>query len=414
MKQHLDKIMHERGIDALFVTGSASHNPSMYYFTGPAHMTGDLIKVRDCTPVLYYNPMERDEAARAAARSGMQTKNLADYNFRELLNQVDGDYLRASILRYKKMFEEQELTSGRVVMYGKVDIGSIVALVNGLQAALPEITYTGEMNDSLLLEAMSTKDDDEVERIRRMGELTTWVVGQTADFLTSHAVRDEVLVKGDGSPLRIGDVKKRINLWLMERGAENPEGTIFSIGRDAGVPHSIGNEEDLLRLGQTIVYDIYPCEAGGGYFYDFTRTWCLGYAPEPVEALYQDVYEVYQKVMGELKVNAPCSNYQMLTCDLFEAKGHPTIQTNPSIQEGYVHSLGHGLGLRVHEKPAFSQLATEKDRLYPGTVITVEPGLYYPERGMGVRLEDTIYVRQDGKIEVLAEFPLDLVLPLKG
>lgn len=414
MKGQLDTLMHERGIDAILVTGSAGHNPSMYYFTGPAHMSGDLIKVRDCTPVLYYNPMERDEAAKAAARSGMQTKNLADYNYRELLKQVGGDPLRATVLRYQKMFEEQDMTSGRVVVYGKVEAGNIVAIVNGLQSALPGLTFTGELSDTLLLEAMSTKDPAEVERIRKMGETTTWVVGQTADFLTSHAVRDEVLVKGDGSPLRIGDVRKKINLWLMERGAENPEGTIFAIGRDAGVPHSSGNDEDPLRLGQTIVYDIYPCERGGGYFYDFTRTWCLGYAPEPVQALYQDVYDVFQKVMGELKVNALCSEYQKLVCDLFEARGHPTIQTDPAIQEGYVHGLGHGLGLRVHERPSFSQYGTEKDRLFPGTVITVEPGLYYPERGMGVRLEDTVYVRDDGKIEVLAEYPLDLVLPVKG
>ena len=88
--------------------------------------------------------------------------------------------------------------------------------------------------------------------------------------------------------------KRRINLWLAERGADNPEGTIFAIGRDAGVPHSTGTASDPLRLGQTIVYDIFPCEAGGGYYYDFTRTWCLGYAPDAVQALYQDVLDVYQ------------------------------------------------------------------------------------------------------------------------
>ena len=87
---------------------------------------------------------------------------------------------------------------------------------------------------------------------------------------------------------------------------------------------------------------------------------------------------------------------------------------NPQTEDGYVHSLGHGLGLHVHERPAFSTSANLADRLLPGSVVTIEPGLYYPGRGLGVRLEDTVWVRPDGVIEVLAEYPLDLVLPLKS
>jgi Xaa-Pro aminopeptidase len=264
------------------------------------------------------------------------------------------------------------------------------------------------------MRAMATKDDREVERIRKMGQLTTRVVGNVADFLTTHKVENEVLVQRDGSPLTIGDVKRQINLWLVESGADNPEGTIFAIGRDAGVPHSSGNANDLIRLGQTIVFDIFPCEAGGGYFYDFTRTWCLGYAPEPVQAVYADVLDVYQQVMSKLLVDTHCKEYQVLTCDLFEARGHPTIKSNSQTQEGYVHGLGHGVGLNIHEFPRFSMTVTSDfDRLLPGSVVTVEPGLYYPERGMGVRLEDTVWVRPDGKMEILAEYPLDLVLPMR-
>jgi Xaa-Pro aminopeptidase len=210
----------------------------------------------------------------------------------------------------------------------------------------------------------------------------------------------------------VGHIKQNINLWLAEAGVENPEGTIFAIGRDAGVPHSSGNPQDILYLGQTIVFDIFPAEAGGGYFYDFTRTWCLGYAPDEAQSLYEDVLDIYQTIMDELEVNALCSQYQDRTCELFEAQGHPTIKSDPQTQEGYVHSLGHGVGLYIHEYPRFSSNFKE-DRLAPGSVVTVEPGLYYPEKGMGVRLENTIWVRPDGKMEVLADYPLDLVLPVK-
>lgn len=411
MKTDLDRLMQSHNLDALLVTGPAQHNPPMVYLTGGGHLTSaDLIKKRGEAPILFYNSMERDEAA----KTGLRTKNLADYRFMDLLKENDNDMLKATISRYRLMLEDAEVTSGRVALFGKVDAGSAYALFTGLQEVMPDLEFVGQFSDSLLLSAMATKDEQEVERIRHMGRITTDVVGKTADFLTSQKVKDEVLVNSDGQPVTIGDVKKRINLWLAEAGAENPEGTIFAIGRDAGVPHSSGQAEDLLRLGQTIVFDIFPCEAGGGYFYDFTRTWCLGYAPEPAQALYEDVLSVYRQIMSELRVGELCRDYQLRTCELFEAQGHPTIKSNPETTDGYVHSLGHGVGLNIHERPWFSYRSNNEDRLDPGTVVTIEPGLYYPDRCLGVRLEDTVWVRPDGQIEVLVDFPMDLVLPMKG
>ena len=72
------------------------------------------------------------------------------------------------------------------------------------------------------------------------------------------------------------------------------------------------------------------------------------------------------------------------------------------------------MGLDVHEGPSFSHLESNTDVLQPGTVFTFEPGLYYPERGMGVRIEDTVWARPDGGFEVLAEYPKDLVLKIPG
>jgi Xaa-Pro aminopeptidase len=247
-----------------------------------------------------------------------------------------------------------------------------------------------------------------------MGKVTTEVVGRVAEFITHHAVKDEMVMKGEGSPLTIGDVKSKINLWLAELGAENPEDTIFAMGRDAGVPHSSGDSAAALRLGQTIVFDIFPCEAGGGYFYDFTRTWCLGHAPDEALKMYEDVRSTYQTLISELKVNTRFADYQKRTCELFSARGHPTIQENPATEEGYVHSVGHGIGLHVHELPFSGASSSETEILVPGSVFTMEPGLYYPERGLGIRLEDSVVVNADGSIQIMAEYPLDLVLPMKG
>jgi Xaa-Pro aminopeptidase len=296
-----------------------------------------------------------------------------------------------------------------------MEFAKLFALIADLMKLMPELEFIGESEDSTLLRAMETKDDVEVARIRQMGAVTTAVVKMVHDYLTSCEVReDEVLLKDDGTPLTIGDVKGKISLWLAERGAVDVEGVIFSIGRDAGVPHSVGDPKDLMTLGKTIVFDIFPAEQGGGYFYDFTRTWSLGYATPEAQALYDQVQEVYNKVVENLDLNASFVEYQRMTCEYFEAKGHKTQLSDPAPLDGYVHSLGHGVGLNIHERPSSRLSESVPDNvLKPGVVITIEPGLYYPDKGMGFRIEDTYRVQPDGKIELLAEYPYDFVLPMK-
>ena len=410
MKNELDALMQTNDLEAMIVVGPGQYNPAMVYMTGGGHLTNaDLIKKRDESAVLFHYPMERDEAA----KTGLNTKNLSDYNFSELLKRSGGDNMKAIVNRYQIMLTELGITSGKVALYGRSDIGTNFAIFSALQKEMPGLNFMGEVEGSVLMLARMTKDETEVNRIRKMGLITTQVVGLVADFITSHAVKNDILVNSHGIPLKIGDVKNRINMWLSERGADNPEGAIFAIGHDAGVPHSSGNPADPLKLGQTIVFDIFPCETGGGYFYDFTRTWCLGYAPDDVLALYEDVLSAYTKVTQEIQIGKPFKDYQQMTCELFSAQGHTTIWENPQTQQGYVHSLGHGIGLNIHERPWSGITSDEKDCLVPGTVFTIEPGLYYPDKGMGIRLENSFWASPEGKMEVLAEYPMDLILPVK-
>jgi Xaa-Pro aminopeptidase len=410
MRSDLDALMQSGNLDAILVIGNADHNPPMYYLTGGGHISSAaLVRKQDGESVLFCNDMERDEAA----KTGLKIIPFSSYNYEDLLKEAGGDFVLASALRFKCMLSDLGL-HGRIGLYGKTDLGMAYSVFTTLQKIMPEVELVGETgNDSILLKAMETKDSGELERIRRMGRVTTEVVRRTAEYLTSRHVRaDEVLLKEDGAPLTIADVKAKINLWIAELGAENPEGTIFAIGRDSAVPHSAGNPDDLLRLGRTIVFDIYPCEAGGGYFYDFTRTWSLGYATPEAQDLHDQVRAVYDQLRKEFVLNAPLRDYQRLTCELFEKNGHQTPLHTTSPVEGYVHSLAHGVGLNIHERPWSGLTSSEDNILKPGVVFTSEPGLYYPDKGMGVRIEDTYTVHPDGMFEVLADYPYDFVLKM--
>ncbi len=411
MKSDLDALMQRKNLDAILVVGNAEHNPPMYYMTGGGHVSSaTLIKKRGEEAVLFCNDMERDEAA----KSGLKIRLYGEYPYEDLLKEAGGDLALMTALRLQRMFTSMGVR-GRVGLYGFTDLGGYFAAITHFQKLMPEITLVGEAREgSLFMYAMETKDEAEVARIREMGKITTEVVRLTAEYLTTRDVRaDEVLLREDGAPLTIGDVKSRINFWLAERSADPAEGFIFAIGRDAGVPHSTGNPDDLLRLGQTIVFDIYPAEQGGGYFYDFTRTWSLGYTTPEAQKLYDEVQTVYNKVVENLDLNANFKDYQRLTCVEFEKKGHKTPLNTKAPLDGYVHSLGHGVGINIHERPWSGLTATDDNLLKPGVVMTIEPGLYYPDKGMGFRIEDTYWVRADGKIELLAEYPYDFVLPMK-
>ena len=413
MKSDIDALMRSRNLEAILIVGHAEHNPPMYYLTGGGHVShAALIKRVGEPAVLFCNDMEREEAA----KSGLKVVPYSTYPYKELLDQAKGDPALASALRYQRMFNDCGMTSGRVGIYGTYDISSVVATLDHLRNVAPSLSFAGEHRDnSLFMYAMETKDEGEVERIRQTGRATVEVVAKTAEYLTGCRVReDEVLLKEDGSPLSVGDMKGRINLWLAERGVEPAEGFIFAIGRDAGIPHSTGNPPDLMRLGQTIVFDIYPAERGGGYFYDFTRTWALGYATPEMEKLYGEVKSVYQNVAENLDLNASFKDYQRMVCEEYEKNGHSTPLKNPETTHGYVHSLGHGVGLNIHERPWSGLTASDDNLLKPGVVITIEPGLYYPEKNMGFRIEDTYWVRADGKFELLVEYPYDFVLPMKN
>ncbi len=189
-------------------------------------------------------------------------------------------------------------------------------------------------------------------------------------------------------------------------------GTIFAQGRDAGIPHATGELDAPLLLGEAIVFDIYPRDRASGYYHDMTRTFAIGYEAPGLQELYDDVKESFDQVVAALKPGVSTHGLQQRACQVLRERDHQTPEDTWPLEEGYIHSLGHGIGLDVHEPLAMSTFVDQGDTVEPGTVFTIEPGLYYPSRNMGVRIEDTICCAPDGTIRSLTPFPYDLVIPI--
>jgi Xaa-Pro aminopeptidase len=408
LKRDIDRLMQERGIDAAIVLGPVKGNATMYYVVnGVAISHAVVVKKRGEEPTLLCHAMEREEAS----KSGLRTIVTSKYNFKELLDKARGDRLEATVAYYKAFIEELGVT-GRTAFYGTVGIGGHWTLLRELDRAVPGIEIAGEFSDDIFLTARATKGPEEVRRIKAVGRLTCEVVRHVIDFVKSHALEGGTFVKGPGDPLTIGDCKAEIRVALSKRKLIEEVDTIFAIGRDAGIPHSRGGDADPIETGKTLVFDIFPQEQGGGYFFDMTRTFVFGAASSRIARAYEELSECYDTVAAKLRAGAAASEYQKLACDFFEARGHETIRTDPQTTKGYVHSLGHGIGLEVHERPTLADFTGNDDVLEVGSVFTFEPGLYYPDDdpGWGMRIEDVYYVAESGEIENLTNFPRDLVV----
>ena len=273
--------------------------------------------------------------------------------------------------------------------------------------------FVGERGVTLFTEAAITKDADEIERIKQVAAGTNATLNATWDYIASHRAQDDTVVKEDGTPLTIGDVKRFVRRTLMDHDLEDT-GMIFAQGRDAGYPHSRGQKDMALKLGQSIVFDLFPREMGGGYHHDVTRTWSIGHASDEVQATYEVVMQAFEIAVNAYEESGqPAYILQEAVLDHFESLNHPTQRSDPATMAGYVHSLGHGLGLEIHERPSMHHLM-RKDILQAGNVLTIEPGLYYPDKGYGVRVEDMVHIDENGAMITLTDFRKDLVLPLRG
>jgi Xaa-Pro aminopeptidase len=166
--------------------------------------------------------------------------------------------------------------------------------------------------------------------------------------------------------------------------------TIVAGGRQGCDPHERGFGK--LRANEPVIIDIFPRSQKTGYFGDITRTVVRGRASEAVRKLYDTVWQGQKIGFEKIRAKVRTADVHKAVQKFFVQQGYRTGRHDGHM-EGFFHGTGHGLGLDVHEAPRMGASSTEI--LRPGHVVTVEPGLYYPEIG-GVRLEDVALVTGNG------------------
>ncbi len=194
------------------------------------------------------------------------------------------------------------------------------------------------------------------------------------------------------------EVQMEITRKMVELGAESVAfESIVASGPNGSMPHAHPGQRRIQR-GELITIDMGARYKG--YCADMTRTICLG---EPAEPRMREVYDAVLNAMKtcEAGLRAGISGKD---ADALARNALETVNLN----EYYVHSTGHGVGLQIHEDPSLSARAPEDSMLPAGAVVTVEPGVYIPGWS-GTRVEDCVLLKADG-IEVLTQSPTDLVI----
>jgi Xaa-Pro aminopeptidase len=250
--------------------------------------------------------------------------------------------------------------------------------------------------DGALFPEREIKSAREIEAIRHGNR------GSAAGFAAAERVLRASRNRGGrlyyrGEVLTSERLKVAIEIACLEAGTCSMN-TIAAGGNQACDPHHRGSGP--LRANELIIVDIFPRVIDSGYYGDMTRTFLRGRASDAQRALVAAVREAQVAALGAIRTGANGRDVHGKVTEVFAARGYKTRRT-PRGWVGFFHGTGHGLGLDVHEPGRMS--GTVDYTLKKGSVLTVEPGLYYPGLG-GCRFEDVVQVTDRGP-RMLSEYP---------
>jgi Xaa-Pro aminopeptidase len=210
-------------------------------------------------------------------------------------------------------------------------------------------------------------------------------------------------VVADGEPVTCELVKDVIRA-AVGRGGASADALIVAHGAQSASGHDMGSGP--IGPNEPVIIDLWPLDLESACFADMTRTFVIGEAPDELRRYYELTRESLARSLAAVRPGVAGKELFRLSSEPYERAGLPTQLTKAPgqvLEEGYFHSLGHGVGLDVHEAPL---LGRAPDVLLAGDVITLEPGCYRPGFG-GCRLEDLVLVTDDGA-ELLTDFPYEL------
>ncbi len=340
--------------------------PDIRYATGFTAPDPFLALVRGEKKDLLVSPLEAGRAGAACPEAGIWT--------REMLEKEGGKGNAAAWLK-RLGVRSVEVSEGFPVGVARRLEKEGIRVGIGKGAAFPEREVKGKDELACIAEAQRAA----VRAFR----------------VAAGAMRRSSVGKGgrlvlEGRALTSERLKELIEGELRRQGCESADGLIVAVGEQAARPHDEGG--GVVREGQPVVMDIFPQNRRTGYWGDFTRTVAKGRIPDWLRRMHAAVEGAQRLALGMLRPGVKGSDVQRAVEKFFLEQGYET-KLEPTGEEcGFIHSLGHGVGLEIHEEP---RLSRKGGALRAGNVVTVEPGLYVPGLG-GVRIEDTVVVTEDG------------------
>lgn len=372
----LSRAIRENGADA-FVMYASSRDADMRYLT--QFVTSDpfvYFKKANENGMIIISQMETGRASREST-SSIMTRNQA--GLPDILK-TEKDPWKATA----------KMIAGQVGERILVPPNFPVALANALGEFCTVVVDRGTVP------AMREKKSrSEIQAMKSVQKITETAMGIGVSLIRRSTIKKGILYS-DGKPLTSEMIKFSMHSLLLEHGCTAVD-TIVSCGEDTAIPHMTGTGP--LHADEPIVIDLFPCEEKTGYYADMTRTVVKGEPSPEIREMYDALREAKQLGISKVKAGISGAIVYQLVVDFFKERGYD------SDTRGFVHNLGHGVGLQVHEQPTVGPAGKA---LLAGSVITIEPGLYYPGIG-GVRLEDIGEVTTKG-FNNFTKFSEDLIV----